>query len=323
MTELIIKGREELTILPHAHRQIGQHWKVRADFYDRLRTGHPALFDHLISGLMREASVPRMVRTYTGEGGAPGVARAMMSNGYRRVDYDQIAEVVLPILGEIPDVRIESCCITDEKMYIKALAPQTQVDLGDLGGPKVGDIVSAGVVIKNSEVGSGTMAVEQMLYRLICTNGMIVPEGLKVRHAGRRVPVMEDFSIYRDDTLRADDKALMLKTRDAVRAAVDGVRFSQLAAQFAQTGSTQPMENPVEGIKVLAKVISLTDGESDSVLKHLATGGDLTQFGAINAVTRTAEDIESYDRATEMEGLGFKVMAMSSSEWAKVATAVA
>jgi hypothetical protein len=36
------------------------------------------------------------------------------------------------------------------------------------------------------------------------------------------------------------------------------------------------------------------------VLKHLILGGSLTTWGLANAVTRAAQDAESYDRATEL-----------------------
>ena len=41
----------------------------------------------------------------------------------------------------------------------------------------------------------------------------------------------------------------------------------------------------------------------------------------LNAVTRTAEDIESYDRATEIERLGSSVLYLPTSTWREVATA--
>ena len=44
------------------------------------------------------------------------------------------------------------------------------------------------------------------------------------------------------------------------------------------------------------------------MLKHLIKGGDLSAWALANAVTRAAADLESYDRATEFEALGGKVI---------------
>ena len=40
-----------------------------------------------------------------------------------------------------------------------------------------------------------------------------------------------------------------------------------------------------------------------------------------NAVTRTAEDMPSYDRATDLESLGHKVITMNAAEWAHIVKA--
>ena len=52
-----------------------------------------------------------------------GSARAYLSNRYRRIDNIDIAGVTLPILGGLPDIRFESCQITESRMYIKAVNP--------------------------------------------------------------------------------------------------------------------------------------------------------------------------------------------------------
>ena len=61
-----------------------------------------------------------------------------MSNRYRRIDNIDIAGVTLPILGGLPDIRFESCQITESRMYIKAVNPRLQAEVSP------GDIVQAG-----------------------------------------------------------------------------------------------------------------------------------------------------------------------------------
>ena len=55
------------------------------------------------------------------------------------------------------------------------------------------------------------------------------------------------------------------------------------------------------------------------MLKHLIQGGDLSAWGLGNAVTRAAQDVASYDRATEMESIGGKVIELSPAEWRTMA----
>ena len=43
----------------------------------------------------------------------------------------------------------------------------------------------------------------------------------------------------------------------------------------------------------------------------MITGGDFSLYGLANAVTRFSQDVESYDRATKLEEIGYSVMTMS------------
>ena len=50
-----------------------------------------------------------------------------------------------------------------------------------------GDIVQAGVMISNSEVGLGAVSIQPLVYRLVCTNGMVVNDmGERRHHVGRQ-----------------------------------------------------------------------------------------------------------------------------------------
>jgi hypothetical protein len=331
--EVIVPSVAELRPQALFHRQLGREIGVRADLYDRLRDTHPVQFDHLVNGLLsrlpvenRGRAVRRMVRTYSDDGnGGQGIARAMLSDRYRRIDNHDLAESVLPIIGRIPDVQIPVCELTDTRMYIKVIAPAVSFDLNELTGqptrPSVGDVVQAGFVVSNSEVGRGGLDIEYLLYRLVCDNGLIIGSAFRKTHIGSRLTAEEDYTIYRDETIAADDHALMLKVGDAVRAAVDETRFQQLATQLAQTKTSRRIEQPVAAMKVLGQRVGLSEGEQKSVLTHLVEGSDLSQFGAINAVTRTAQDIESYDRSIELEQIGASVMELSPRDWERVATA--
>lgn len=324
---LTLEDGTELSFQNHTHRQIGQHLKVRADFYDRMRTGHPGLYTHLINGLLREHKPgPRMIRTFTdgGENGL-GVARAFLSNRYRRIDDDMIAGAALEVLRDLPNVTIASSALTDTKLYIKAVVPTVAYDLNEFIDPSkhefMDDVVQAGIVIKNSEVGVGGFDVEQLIYRLRCRNGMIVGQLLSKRHVGRRIEADEDLSVYQDDTLKADDTALMLKMRDQVKAAVDDTAFRVIVQEFAAAKDSTEMEKPIKAMEELGQRVGLSEGEGQSALQHLLRDGDLSKFGAMNAITRTSQDVESYDRATELEELGADVMRMSAKDWDAVAAA--
>ena len=47
------------------------------------------------------------------------------------------------------------------------------------------------------------------------------------------------------------------------------------------------------------------------MFQHLTEAADYTLFGLANAVTRYSQDVESYDRASKLEEIGYSVMTMS------------
>ena len=65
----------------------------------------------------KHESSQRMLRTLDGS------SRAYLSNRYRYIDNIDIAGVTLSILNRLPDIRFESCQITESHMYIKAVPP--------------------------------------------------------------------------------------------------------------------------------------------------------------------------------------------------------
>jgi hypothetical protein len=80
----------------------------------------------------------------------------------------------------------------------------------------------------------------------------------------------------------------------------------------------------MKAVEVLAKKHDLTEGESKLVIKHFLRDAEENGeglYGMLNAITRAAQDVPSYDRATELETLGGKMLDYVPAEWDKVATA--
>ena len=138
--------------------------------------------------------------------------------------------MTLPIIGEMPEVRYESCQLTEDYLYIKVVNPRLTAEVTP------GDIVQAGIIISNSETGQGSVCVQPLVYRLVCSNGMVVNDAKTRRtHLGRASNTEEDFVIYSQETLAADDKAFILKLQDTVRAAINEVQFAQVVDKMRES----------------------------------------------------------------------------------------
>lgn len=292
-------------LLPIAHDQIAARLNIPTKYYDRMRASAPDLLALNVNTWFRQNPEKRMVRTLGGD------VRAFLSNRYNRIENEEIAEVVLPILAEIPDVRVVSAEITDRRMYIQALSPRT------VGEVKKGDVVQCGVVISNSETGHGSVSISPLVYRLVCLNGMIANDGrLRANHVGGRIEETEQ--LYADDTRQADDRAILLKVRDHVRGAIDAVAFAKRIEAMSGLAQAKVSGNPEMAIEVLSKKIGATETERGGILRSLIEGGDLSAWGLLNAVTAQAHTARDYDRSVEFERMGGALLELPATEWKRV-----
>ncbi len=202
----LVIGNTPFQLNENAHRQLGLQLKIPAPYYERMRAENPGLLMANVNGWFQQSpDTRRMVRTLD------GTARAILSDRYRRIDNYEVAQTVLPIISEMQGARIESCELTDTRMYIKVVNERIQTEVVP------GDIVQAGILISNSEVGMGSVSVKPLIYRLVCTNGMVADVGVGKRHVGRiNESVDGDFGIFRDETIEADDRAFLMKIEDTV-----------------------------------------------------------------------------------------------------------
>jgi hypothetical protein len=185
-----------------------------------------------------------------------------------------------------------------------------------------GDVAQAGIVIMNSEVGQGTLSVQPLVYRLVCRNGLIASDrALHKTHIGRILRSEETITVFKEETLVADDKAFFLKVRDVVEAAVSEATFRQVVEKMRKTLDIKLTGDPVKAVEVLANRYTLNEVERAGVLRHLIVDGDLSGYGLVNAVTHYSHSVEDYDRATEFEALGGKLIELPASEWKGLAEA--
>lgn len=289
-----------------AHSQIGQALGIPAKYYDKMRLENPALLAENVNAWFNNDPKLRMVRTLD------GTARAFLSDRYRRIDNFEIAQTVLPILRDL-NVDFESQEVTDSKMYIKVVNKRITREV------KPGDYVQSGIIITNSEVGMGTVTIQPLLYRLVCTNGMVVNDiktRTRRRHVGRGNLATDDYVLYADDTLLADNQALMLKIRDTINASLDEVHFTNLIDNMRTAAEVKIETTHIpEMVQMAAPEFGFTKKEGEGILDYLIRGGDLSLYGFSNAVTRYAQDVDSYDRSTELEEIGYNVLTMPEKTW--------
>lgn len=275
----------------HAHEQIAAQLKIPVKYYRRMLAEQPDLLTHNVNRWLGEAPARRLFRVQRDE--QIGVARAYLSDRYRRLDNLELAESFIPMMAD-PDSgwQIHQCGLTSIRMHIEAVFPNLT------GEVRVGDAVALAVKISSSEVGSGALNVQLGVHRLVCSNLMIVPKWSQRQvHLGR---TQDEFvALLSDETIRKEDQLIIDKMRDVVTGMADTDRFQELLVSM--TDSTRAaIHDPIVATEILGQNLSLGEGELRAVQNQMVNGGDASMWGLTNALTATARDLD-FERKAELE----------------------
>lgn len=308
-----------------AHQQIGAFSNIPRAYYERMREQQPALLANNVKTWFEAEPAARLLRMLDGGN------RAFLSDAYRPLENYDLAEAVLPTLLD-HNLVIMSCEITEKRLYIKAVDQRITRDvptgkqLGD-ASHNFFDTCSPAIIISNSEVGFGRLSVESGVYTKACTNlCMIAAGGMKRTHIGARHAAISDSvenidRLLSSETRKATDKAIWLQVRDVVKGAFEEAVFDARVKKLAGLVEDKIEGDVVKVIELSAKKFGLSDLVRGSVQKHLIEGGDLTRYGLLNAVTRSAQDQANYDDATDLERLGGKIIELQPNEWRELSRA--
>jgi hypothetical protein len=299
------------------HQQIATHTGIPAAYYKKMVEEAPDLLATNVNRWFAKYPANRMVRTLDNH------VRAFLSDSYRPLENADLAEAVLPVLFDLK-LEVMSCEVTETRLYLKCVDERIKQDVPS--GRKMGDgshcffdTVSPAIIISNSEVGLGSLSVESGVFTKVCTNLMAISgAGMKKRHLGARTSLGDGEAIRHlltDETKRATDRAVWMQVRDVVKGAFEEARFEAHCNKLKGLAEQKIEGDPVKVVELSSKKLGIQDGEQKSVLRHLIEGSDLSRYGLLQAVTRTAADIESYDRASDFERMGGALIDLSANDW--------
>ena len=317
--------RNQFELNPWSNKQLAQYAEIPQGYYDRIQRENPFLFaDNVNHGLKKAAtdasqahkSEARMIRTYG------NTVRALVSNKYRRLDCVDLLETVFPLMIE-NGLEVMSSEITDRRMYIQAVSQRITSEV------KVGDKVQYGLVISSSDVGAGSVRVEPLVYRLVCTNGMISNAAIRKFHIGRSQGDDDVYEMLTEDTQNLTDRAFWAQVKDIVTASMRGDIFEKQVdrLRIAANEKIQNFDIP-QVIELASKHVGVTnEGLKHSMVSYLANGADgagLTKWGLANAFTYAAGlDEINYDDAIDLQRAGSKIIDLPARAWHTISTSPA
>jgi hypothetical protein len=318
---LRVGKKGEFPVNDLCHGQIADYVDIPSKYYKRMRAEQPELLARNVNTWLatKDREDLRLVRTLDGK------ARSFSSSKYRRLDNYDLANVVFPIIEDVLKLQVVSAELTETRMYIKAVHPSIERNIpkgammGD-GGHTIFDTVAPAVFLGNSEVGFGSLFIERGTLTRACTNLALFPgAGMRRYHIGKKSEMDgEDLAdLLSNETKELDQLATFSKVRDVLMAAFDEPEFDKMVG-IIKSSTERKIGDDIDiddVIEVVADKYDMPSATRAAVLKHLVTGGSLSQYALANAVTRAAEDVTDYDVASDMEKAGGEIMMLSDDGW--------
>ena len=277
-----------------AAAQLSSITRLPFSYFQRLKKQYPDLLDANLNRLLADQDKPRMVRTL----GA--VARAVLSDRYRKVEHETLLDTLMPLIAEIKGLEVVSASLTADRLYLKATCQYEKAEV------KVGDIVAWGILCVNSETGCSSIVIQPYVQVLRCTNGMVIPqyyEGTRKIHLGKKITNMDEYETLYDNG--EDELSVVLKEE------IDKILDSQyyLAVVEKMRNATELFIPDIANtMEIVTKRYSLSDMEKEAVIRHYLGNKDSSLWGLVNAVTEASKTSPSYERAHQLETIGTRLL---------------
>jgi hypothetical protein len=320
--ELKFKGsNDSMPIEKTAHIQLATNAKIPFSYYERLLSKDPDVLAVNVNRWLETGNRDKMIRTLDGN------VRAVLSARYKIIDNDLIANTVLDTLStELGGTaEIKSSAITPGHMYIKIVSPKME------GEVRKGDAVQFGFSVSNSETGFGMVKITPLLYRLVCTNGLVISdpnyrgEDVRKRHIGRKNTIDADFNVIDDDYTEMKSSQVVETVRYNLINSLNQVRFDTLVDKLRNSTETKiSVKDAPKIVELLGKTHGFSTTDNNNILNNLMADEDFTVYGVTNAITKYAHhDSLDYETATRFENVGWDVLNTPRFEWNSIAARAA
>lgn len=308
--ELKIATKGELVLQPFkaAHGQLKERLDIPAKYYERMMN-HPSLLKENINYWMNEVDKNYFLRIFEDESSSTGYLRTILSDKFFTLDnWDVLLATLDAIKGTGINLEVDSCDISEQKMYVRFVAPNVELDAPNLlknyklpdGTVPDNPKVCAGFVVSNSEIGCGRFFVAPRLLVLACRNGMIrKEEGFGKTHIGAKLEENQIIK-FSEQTKNKNIELVISQIQDAVRTFCSPDYLNQVVKEYEEKGSKQ-LQHPAAAVENMSKHYGLTDEKTSSVLDYFIKSGDSSRFGAVQALTFYAHKDSDADSQYDLE----------------------
>ena len=279
-------------------------------------------FDNLVNKILVNEPKNKMLRTFDGE---QPLVRAIVSDKFKTFDNVDLVQAALPqLLESDAQWQIVNGTITDQRLYMR-LKSKNQI-----AEPAVGDLVSNGVMLRNSETGHGSCEVSQLIWTLACLNGMTSQNTSRHTHV-TSARGTDEWSLLTNEAKEADNVSLRLKLRDITASMADTANFEKTVDQFRLAHGDiveNGLANPSAVVDSVVQVLKLPKKAASDVMAGLMqtiqqagyTNKPVSRATLVNAVTSVAH-VSHADNVDEWYSNGRTLLQLPRNQWETIARA--
>ena len=291
--------KKELIVEPFktAHAQFQERLDVPSKYYQKMLAGHLPLLKENINYWLDQSGKNYMLRLFENQSNNTGYLRAVLSDKYFTLDnFDVMMSALDAIKKTGANLEIDSCDISEQRMYVRFVAPNIGVDAPKIlknyrlpdGSLPNNPRICTGFVIRNSEIGSGKFYIAPRIMILACRNGMIrEDEGFGKTHLGER---QEENSVIQWSvaTQNAHIELIQKQIGDAVKFFCSKDYLNKVVAEYEAKGSVK-LKHPIQAVTGMSQHYKLSDERTQSILDYFIKSGEPTVFNAVQALTYAAQ----------------------------------
>ena len=237
--------------------------EIPVNFYNKLsRDTQVAVFNERIAKFDRDLLI---------RGNTEHDIRAVLSPSYTIINH---SEVLTGVQKAASQLHYDNIAVT--QTHVKHGTMYTKLTIGD------GDETTVGIVLANNETGGSSVAVDPLIYRKVCTNGLIVSTQERFYrkvHSGNHALSIEELIKAIQEAIAYARTSEELFKRSKYKNIID------VEAEIIQT---------VDNLELPKKITPLILEAYNS--EPMATG-----FGIINAFTRAAQKFDDANVRVNIE----------------------
>lgn len=203
-----------------------------------------------------------------------GQVRAVLSNRYAPLDNSVLMESLTPILDS--HYQVDWFGLTGESLHLRVIDPKKTREI------LPSDALSVGVHIANSEVGFRSVTVDALVYRLVCSNGLI--------------RLVKGKSLLRQRHVHLQEPRFVAALEEAVANAF--VTADEFLEQMKRSAK-EPVADVEATIERIGERWNLSESTTETakiLLLREPAGLQETLYGVVNAFTAVAQRLPDEDR---------------------------